>query len=191
MVELNFGGKEDGENGVWVSPTDCFGPSEGLKRRNMKRLVVFAMAVVLTGCPSNTAYHSAVVAEHDFATGVQAFQQAEIKEFQAGRIDGATHQKLERGVEQVGIAAQVLVTSLQNTASNTTVKQNFDTVATALSSLVTDGVAGIKDPTTVTLLTTLIKAAQDILSNVASILSVPAPTPIPVPVATKTVTGGN
>jgi hypothetical protein len=166
-----------------------FGPSENL-RRIMKIIAVLAVAVLLTGCPKATAYHDAVTAEHDFKSGVQAFQQAEIKEFQAGRIDGATHHKLEQGVEQVGIVAQVLVSSLQSGASNTTVQQNFNTVAAALNSLVTDGVVGIKDPTTVTLLTTLIKAAQDILANVASILSVPAPTPIPVPAATVP-TGGN
>jgi hypothetical protein len=156
-------------------------------------MAVFGLAVMLwsamaIGCPKATAYHDAVVAEHDFKLGVASFQQAEIKEFQASRIDAATHQKLEHGVEQVGIAAQVLVSSLQSGASNTTIQQNFATVGMALNSLVTDGVAGIKDPNTVALLTAIIKTAQDILSNVGSLLSVP----VTAPVGTKTVsTGGN
>ncbi len=145
------------------------------------------MAVVLTGCPSST-YHSAVVAEHDFETGVKSFQQAEMQEFQAGRIDPIEHQKLEVGIEKVGLAGQALVTALQSGAANTMVQQDFTTVSNALLDLLNSGVLGIKNPTSQALLKTIVQTAQAILSNVGSLLSVP----LTAPVASKTVsTGGN
>lgn len=140
----------------------------------MKLMAVLLLSITLwaSGCPPKGAYHDAVTAEHDFAQVVQHFQQAEIQEHTDGRIDDATHQKIEAGVEKVGLAAQTLVTSLQSGASNTTVKQNFDTVAAALNTLLDDGVLGIKNPNSVLLLKTLISTAQAILKNVGSLLSI-------------------
>jgi hypothetical protein len=144
----------------------------------MKILIpVLLLTVALSGCPKS-AYHDAVIAEHDFKLGVAAFQQAEMQEFQAGRIDATEHQKLESGVEQVGKAAQVLVASLQGGATNTTVQQNFNTVGTALTDLLNSGVLGIKNPTSQALFSTIIKTAQAILANVGSLLSTPTTTTV-------------
>ena len=141
----------------------------------MRILPVLLLAVALSGCPK-TAYHDAVVAEHDFKLGVQSFQQAEMVEFQAGRIDAAEHQKLEGGIAQIGTAAQTLVTALQGGAVNTTVQQDFATVSAAVTTLLNDGVLGIKNPTSQALLKTLIQTIQAILANVGSLLSTPTTT---------------
>lgn len=132
-----------------------------------------AVALVLSGCPK-TAYHDAVVAEHDFKLGVQSFQQAELAEFQAGRISQAEHQTLENGIAQVGTAAQTLVTALQGGVVNTTVQQDFATVSTAITTLLNDGVLGLKNPTSQALLKTILQTAQAILANVGTLLSQPA-----------------
>jgi hypothetical protein len=134
------------------------------------------------GC-NKSAYHDAVVAEHDFKSGVAAFQQAEMIEFQNGRIDAAEHQRLEGGIERIGNAAVVLVASLQSGAANTTVQQNFATVSGAVTDLMNSGVLGIKNPTSQALLKTSLQTAQAILANVSSLLAAPTTTTVP---ATKT-----
>ncbi len=147
------------------------------RRRRAICTTVLALAVTVwcAGCPKN-AYHDAVVAEHDFKLGVQSFQQAEIQEFQSGRIDATEHQKIEGGVAQVGTAAQTLVASLQQGAANTTVQQNFATVSAALTALLNEGVLGIKNVTSQALLRTIIQTAQAILANVGTLLAQPTTT---------------
>ncbi len=141
----------------------------------MRVLPVLLLALALSGCPKG-AYHDAVVAEHDFKLGVSSFQQAEMQEFTAGRIDAAEHQKLEAGIEKVGLASQTLVASLQGGVANTTVQQNFATVGVALNSLLDDGVLGVENANSVTLLKTLIQTVQAILANVGTLLSQPTTT---------------
>lgn len=140
-----------------------------------------ALTFALSGCPS-TQYHKAVVAEHDFKLAVQSFQQAEIVEFQSGRIDQDEHQRLEAAVEKVAHAGQTLTTSLQAGAMNTTVLQNFQTLSDALTDLQNSGVLGIKNPQSQQLLKVTVQTAQAILSNVATLLSAPT---------TTTLQGGN
>lgn len=141
-------------------------------------ILALAVAAFCAGCPKG-AYHDAVVAEHDFKLGVAAFQQAEIQEFQAGRIELVEHQKLEGEVERIGQAAQVLVSSLQSGASNTTIQANFSTVSAALTSLIDNGVLGIKNTQSQQLLKTLLQTVQAILANVGTLLAQPATTTVP------------
>jgi hypothetical protein len=145
------------------------------KRAIGAMLVVTLVAVLCVGCPSS-AYHSAVVAEHDFSTALKSFQQAEILEFQNGRIDQVEHQKIEAGVEKVGLAAQVLVGSLQSGAANTTVQQNFATLSAAVADLMNSGVLGIKNAQSQQLVKLVLQTAQAILSNISSLLAAPTTT---------------
>lgn len=138
-------------------------------------VLLIAVSVALGGCPKS-AYHSAVVAEHDFKLGVASFQQAEMLEFQNGRISPEEHQRLEAGVEKVGLSASVLVGSLQSGAANTTVQQNFTTVSGAVGDLLNNGVLGIKNPTSQQLLRALLLTGQAILTNVGQLLAMPVST---------------
>jgi len=148
----------------------------------MKLFAVLALsAVMMVGCPSSK-YHDAVIAEHDFKLAVASFQQAEIQEHTAGRIDDAEHQKIEAAIEKVGNAGQTLVTSLQGGVANTTVQQNFATVGVALNNLLDTGVLGIKNANSQALLKTLIQTIKAILDNVGSLLAAPT---------TSTVKAGN
>jgi len=143
----------------------------------MKIFAVLALAVCLSGCPANS-YHTAVVAEHDFTTALQSFQQAEIAEAASGRIAPAEHQRIEAAVGQIASSAQVLVTALQSSATNTTVQADFTTISNALNSLMVDGVFNVKNAQSQALLTTLVKSIQAILQNIGSVLSIQTSTPI-------------
>jgi hypothetical protein len=139
----------------------------------MKRLMLLPMlglAVMLAaGCPK-TAYHDAVVAEHTFTTGLGSFQQAEMVEFQSGRIDAAEHQKLEDAIGKAAQAAQVLVSSLQSGANNATVQQNFATVSQAITDLLNTSVSPIKNAQSQAALKAALQVVQAVLANVSTLL---------------------
>lgn len=148
-----------------------------LNRHNRLHLAPLLIALTMTittvsafSC-NKSAYHDAVVAEHQFKTVTMAFQKAEIKEANNGRIDPAEHKAIEQGVEQVGLAAQVLVTALQNGADNATVQAHFATVSAALTDLLNNGVLHVKNETSKAILTTSIAAVRAILDNVGQLLS--------------------
>jgi len=147
------------------------------RNRSLACIAVFALAIAMTGCPKGP-YHDAVVAEHDFTSALQAFQQAEMAEHTNGRIDQAEHQRLEGGIEKLALGAQNLVIALQKGSSNITIQQNFTTVSDLLNALVVDGVFGVKNAQSQNLLSTLIKTVQAILQNVGSLLSVQQTVPI-------------
>jgi len=141
-----------------------------MKTKHTALVVVLLSSLFFAGCPG-TAYHKAVIAEHDFSVTVAAFQQAEIVEFQSGRIDSAEHLKLEAGIEKVALAGQTLTSSLQSGAANTTVQQNFNTLSAAVTDLMNSGVLGVKNPTSQQLLKVSIQTAQAILANVSTLLA--------------------
>lgn len=143
----------------------------------MKIFAVIALAVCLAGCPKS-AYHSAVVGEHDFTTALQSFQQAELAEYTSGRIAQDEHQRIEGAVAQIATGTQVLVTALQSGATNVTVQQDFTTISNSLNALMVNGVFSVKNPQSQNLLAVLVKSIQAILQNVGSILSVQTVTPI-------------
>lgn len=146
---------------------------------------LWMMASLLAmGCPKS-AYHSAVVANHDFKEVVKAFQKAEIVEFQNGRVDAAEHKLLEGGIEKVALTGQTLTASLQAGASNTTVQQNFDTVSQAVTDLLNNGVLALKNSQSQQLLKVSIQTGQAILANVVSLLHLQTTTTLPA------ATGGN
>jgi len=144
----------------------------------MKRyLALVSLVFILSGCPKGTPYHDAVVAEHQFKTIVQSFQQAEVIEFQNGRISPAEHAQLEAGVAKVAQAGIVLTTAMQQGALNSDVNTDISALSAALTSLLNDGVLGVKNPQSVAALSAIVKTAQAIVQNVLLIVqgnSVPA-----------------
>lgn len=144
----------------------------------MKRyLALVPLVLMLSGCPKGTPYHDAVVAEHQFKTIVQSFQQAEVIEFQNGRISPAEHAQLEAGVAKVAQAGIVLTTAMQQGALNSDVNTDISALSAALTSLLNDGVLGVKNAQSVAALSAIVKTAQAIVQNVLLIVqgnSVPA-----------------
>jgi hypothetical protein len=136
----------------------------------MKILAVLGLAVLLGGCPKG-GYHDAVVAEHDFTVGLAAVQQAELTEFQAGRIDAAEHQALESGIAILATAGQVLNQALTANAANTTLSADFQGVVNALQALLNSGVTGIKNAQSKQVLTVALQTINATLQNVGTLLA--------------------
>lgn len=151
------------------------------KQASCTVILAMFLAVFCSGCPKGT-YHDVVVVEHQFSTTLKAFQDAENKEFQSGRVDPNEHKAIGAGEEKVGKATQVLVQSLQSGALNTTVQQNYQTLEVALTSLLNDGVLGVKNDTSKQLLQLGLQTASDILNNAGLMLAAPK---------TATITKGN
>lgn len=146
-------------------------------RKTLLVATLMLLPFTLGGCPKGTPYHDAVVAEHDFKTTVQAFQTAELAEFNAGNISATEHAALEGGILKVALAGQTLTTALQSGAVNSSVLGDFATLAAALGSLNTDGVLGIKNATSKAEFSTFITTLQGIVTNVGIFLNAPpAPT---------------
>lgn len=121
--------------------------------------------------PGNAAYHDAVVAEHSFTTALKAFQQSEKTELALGHITAAEHQTLEAGIGKVGAAAQVLVAALQAGAGDTTIQADFNTVASALTDLINNGVLGIKNAQSQATLKAALTVAQDVFGDIQSVIA--------------------
>jgi hypothetical protein len=129
---------------------------------------VFAVLLILlafSGCAARGPYHAAVVVEHDTKTIVQAFQQAELAEFSAGRISAAEHQALEGGIEKVALAGQTVTAALQAGAAQTTALGDVAVLAQAVSDLNANGVLAIKNAQAQAVLTTALNAVKALLAN--------------------------
>jgi hypothetical protein len=132
----------------------------------MKLLIpALLFTILLTGCAARGPYHAAVVVEHDTKTIVQAFQQAEIAEFNAGRISLGEHQQLEAGIEKVATAGQTVTMALQAGAAQTTVLGDVGVLVQAVSDLAANGVAGVKNPQSLAVLNTALNAIKALIAN--------------------------
>jgi hypothetical protein len=139
----------------------------------MKRALLIctlaALPFVLGGCPSS-AYHGAVVAEHDFTTALDGFHTGELAEYQAGNISPAEHTVIDQKVTTVAKAAQALVTALQSGAANATALADVNTAITALQDLQASGVSPIKNQNSAKTLNLVLNTASAILQNVETLI---------------------
>jgi len=107
---------------------------------------------LLTGCPKGTALHKVTVAEHNFRFTVQAFQDAEIAAHDQNTpvvifVPDDLHMKMQGTILKIALAEKDLNNSLA-TASKSTIKAKLDAIYSLLDSLNSDGVLGVKNPTT-------------------------------------------
>lgn len=134
-----------------------------------KYLALVPLVFLLSGCPQS-AYHTAVVAEHDFSTALDGFHTGELAEFNAGNISPAEHALIEQKVVVVAKATQALVTALQSGAANATALADVNTAITALQDLQNSGVSPIKNVNSAKTLQLVLTTAQAILQNVATLI---------------------
>lgn len=130
----------------------------------MKLLLALVLALSFAGCAARGPYHAAVIVEHDASSVVKAFQQAEMAEFQAGRISAAEHQKLEAGIEKVALAGVALNNALQ-AGVPASVTGSLATFTQAVSDLNASGVLGVKNQQSQAVLTTSINTLNAIIAN--------------------------
>jgi hypothetical protein len=109
--------------------------------------------------------HKATIAEHDFKTTVQGFQNAEIAEFQAGHIDAALHQQIQSWILQVAEGGLAL-TKLIQSSNGAGALAEVNNINVTIQTLLNQGVLQIKNPTTVTMLETALLAVQTVITQV-------------------------
>lgn len=136
-----------------------------MKRTSPKRVLYVLLFLLIAGCAARGPYHAAVVINHDAVTITKAFQQAEISEFNAGRLSLEEHQKLEAGVEKVALAGQTVTMALQAQASQTTVLGDVGVLVQAVSYLGSNGVLGVHNPQSLAVLNTALNALKALIAN--------------------------
>lgn len=158
------------------------------RTRSVAVITVLLLPVLLLtqgfGC-SSTNYHKMVVAEHDFKSTVQAFQDAEIAEFQAGFVDAQTHLKIQSGIINVAQGGQALATLIQQNASPQSIQAQVNTLYGFLDTLNSDGLLYVKNPKSKATLEIALDSVKAIVTNILTLLpqpTAPPPAPTPTPV---------
>ncbi len=145
------------------------------KRKAGLAAIVLLMALSTQAFSCN--YHNLVTIEHDYKSAVQALQAAEQNEFNAGNVDPATHQQIEGIVLKLAQGGQSVATLLQQNASKQSISQQVSNINAMLQLLLTNGVVGVKNPTTQANLKIIIQGVVDIVNNFATALGTPLPAP--------------
>lgn len=134
---------------------------------------VLLLAVALTGitfypsaCVKGTATHKATVGQHTLREAVGAFQDAEIAEFHQGFVPPDTHLRIQTTIQKIAMAAVDLDNALASGATAASFKAKFDAIYTLLDSLNTDGILGIKNPTTKQALEVALDSIRAIVDNI-------------------------
>lgn len=138
-----------------------------MKPRNVIRsiIVVIAIAFVLAGCPKGTMTHKVTVAQHNFKSTVQAFQDAEIAEYNKGFVDNALHIQIQSGIQKVALGGVDLDNALAAGANATTLKAKLDNIYTLLDAINQQGVLPIGNATTKATLEIALDAVKAIIDT--------------------------
>ena len=142
-----------------------------VKSRSKLALAALFTFVLCSGflC-TGSQIHKATLAEHDFKVAVQGFQNAEIAEYQSGRISQAVHTELETYIGQVADGGAALTTLIQKGDKAGALAQ-ISAIDGAIQTLLNKGVLGIKNPTTVANLEIALEAVQGVVTQIQVALS--------------------
>lgn len=140
-------------------------------RRNRLPLVAVLAFILCSGfvC-SSSQIHQATVAEHDFKIAVMGFQNVEIAEFQAGHIEAEYHQKIQGYILQVA-SGGAAITDLLAKSDKAGALQELTSIDGIMQKLLSDGVLGVKNPTTKASLQIALQSVQAIITNIQTMLS--------------------
>ena len=141
------------------------------KRSMMGLFAVAAFIACSAFACKGTATHKVTVAQHNFRFAVQAFQDAEIAEFDKGFVPQDLHVKMQTTIQKVALGGKDLDDALAAGASATTIKAKLDAIYALLDSLNTDGVLGIKNPTTKATLEVALDGIKAIIDNALTAMS--------------------
>ncbi len=137
----------------------------------MKFKLVLAVPILLLmlmsgGCASRgTVVHKVTIAQHSMLSVVGAFEDAESAEYAKGFVPPDLHLKMQQGVQKVSLAAKDLDDALVANADAVTLKAKLDGIYTILDSLNSDGILGIKNPTTKATLEVALDAIKAIIDG--------------------------
>lgn len=118
--------------------------------RNRSKVILLGVIIsfALAGCPKGSVTHKVTAAQHNFRFAVQAFQDAEIAEHDKGFVPDDLHVRMQEVIQKVALGGVDLDKTLAAGASAATLKDKLDNIYTLLDSLNSDGILGIKNPTT-------------------------------------------
>lgn len=138
----------------------------------LRKLATVAMAVSLSmgmaGCPKlfqGSASHKVTAAQHSFKSAVQAFQDAEIAEYQKGFVPLEYHVKIQMGIKKVALGGVDIDNSLIAGLSGAGLKAKLDALYQLVDSLNTDGLVGVSNPTSKAALEVALDAIKAIVDN--------------------------
>ena len=141
------------------------------KRNSLLFILMFGLVVIsisrdMTGCAvRGTVVHKVTVAEHNFRFTVQAFQDAEIAAHNQALVPDDLHLKMQGAILKIALAGKDLDDSLAAGASTPTIKAKLDAIYSLLDSLNSDGVLGVKNPTTKATLEIALDSIKAIIDN--------------------------
>lgn len=118
------------------------------------RKLILSLALTISliggGCAAwraSSTTHKVTIAQHNFLQVVGGFQDAEIAEFEQGRITSDTHVKIQSSIRSLALAGRDLDESVISGAGAATVKAKIATILGLLSQLESDRLLGVKNPT--------------------------------------------
>jgi hypothetical protein len=142
-----------------------------LQTRNIRALVGLLFVYVLCSgfiC-TGSQIHKATLAEHDFKTAVQGFQNVEIAEFNSGNIDPATHLQIETWIAQIASGGATLAGLIQKSDAAGALAE-VNAINGTIQNLLTQGVLHVKNPKTLAELQVALQAVQAVVTSVQTIL---------------------
>lgn len=142
---------------------------------NRKKAISLAVLLVfmplLAGCPKGTLTHKVTAAQHNFRFAVGAFQDAEIAEHDKGFVPNDLHVQMQTGIQKVALAGKDLDNALAAGADSATIKAKLDNIYTLLDSLNSDGILGVKNPTSKATLEIALDSIKAIIDNALVLVS--------------------
>lgn len=133
-------------------------------------LVIAALLVVAFTCNKQSATVDAAKFADSFAHGVSAFHNAVDVAHTAGKISDADYQVILKDIVTADEAGLSLNTAISGYAAGTTTQAQVQAIVTTIENALTDGVAHITDPTTLTEVNTLVAAVNTTLTTLVSTL---------------------
>lgn len=131
----------------------------------MKKILVALMLITPAyGCGPKTV-HRVVATQHSTLSVVQAFQDAEIAEYQKGFVPADAHLKMQSTVQKVALGFKDLDNALASNANAPTIKAKLDNLYALADSLNSDGLFFVKDPTAKASLEVALDAVKAIIDN--------------------------
>lgn len=130
--------------------------------------IILASSLSLGGCASLTQgslTHKVTIAQHNFLQVVNGFEDAEIAEHSKGAtfIPDDVHVKIQGIIQKIALGGKDLDAALASGADATTIRAKINIIYTLLNSLDSDGLTGIKSPSSKALLEVALNQIKAVL----------------------------
>lgn len=117
--------------------------------RKLLPILLLSSCLTLNGCGpmAGTLTHKVTIAQHNFLQVVNGFEDAEIANYQDGKIPSNVHLTIQTIVNKIALAGKDLDQAVVSGANATTLQSKIAVIGSLLAQLETDGLTGIKNLT--------------------------------------------